>query len=259
MKKLLIAAAVFAFLFTCTAGGRLEAAGKVSDILADIDTLMEQRSDITAKITLTQQKVKQGLKVMEMVYYRRDSDDAFLMVMVSPETDKGNGYLRLGDNFWMYRRNTRTFQHVNRDESIGGSDAHGEDFEKKKITELYSPVFDKDGKEIYTEEKIGDIEVYKFNIVAKVKDVSYPKRTFWVRKDNSLLIKEQSYSLSGMLMSTSYFLKYTKIEGKYISIKNMFIDEFEQGNKTVMEMSGISLKKLDDSIFNKAYLENLSK
>ena len=39
----------------------------------------------------------------------------------------------------------------------------------------------------------------------------------------------------------------------------MFIDEFEKGNKTVMEMSGISLKKLDDSIFNKAYLENLSK
>ncbi len=43
-----------------------------------------------------------------------------LIVMSAPEAEKGNGYLRMGDNLWMYRRNTRTFQHINRDESIGG-------------------------------------------------------------------------------------------------------------------------------------------
>ena len=89
-------------------------------------------TDIRAKVTLTQQKVNQGTKNIEMIYYRRDSDDSFLIVMSAPETDKGNGYLRVGDNFWMYRRNTRTFQHINRDESIGGTNAHAEDFEKEK-------------------------------------------------------------------------------------------------------------------------------
>jgi hypothetical protein len=39
----------------------------------------------------------------------------------------------------------------------------------------------------------------------------------------------------------------------------MFIDEFEKGNKTKVEISGISTEKVDDKIFTKAYLENLSK
>jgi hypothetical protein len=37
-----------------------------------------------------------------MIYYERDADGAFLIVMTAPEVEKGNGYLRLGDNMWMY-------------------------------------------------------------------------------------------------------------------------------------------------------------
>ena len=42
-------------------------------------------------------------------------------------------------------------------------------------------------------------------------------------------------------------------------MKQLFVDEFEKGNKTIVEISGISTDKLDGSIFTKAYLENLSK
>ena len=101
-------------------------------------------------------------KIIEMTYYRRDSDDSFLIVMTSPETEKGNGYLRVGDNFWMYRRNTRTFQHINRDESIGGSDAKADDFEKRKLTELYEGARDKMGNELIQEEKLGESEIIIF-------------------------------------------------------------------------------------------------
>jgi hypothetical protein len=60
-------------------------------------------------------------------------------------------------------------------------------------------------------------------------------------------------------MQTIYFTKYTDIEGKYIPIKFLFIDEFEKGNRTIGTISGISLKRVDDTVFTKAYLENLSK
>ena len=43
-----------------------------------------------------------------------------------------------------------------------------------------------------------------------------------------------------------------------VEIKKI-IDEFEKGNKTIVEISDISTKKIDDSVFTKAYLENLSK
>jgi hypothetical protein len=179
--------------------------------------------------------------------------------MTAPEAEKGNGYLRVGDNFWMYRKNTRTFQHVNRDESIGGSDASAEDFETRKLTELYKAAVDENGNEKISEETLGKIPVYKVELVAKVHDVSYPTKTYWVRQDTFLPLKEQGYAGSGTLMMTLYYLNYTKIEGSYVAVKQLYIDEFEKGNKTIVEISGISVEDVDDQIFTKAYLENLSK
>ncbi len=179
--------------------------------------------------------------------------------MNAPENEKGNGYLRVGDNFWMYRINTRTFQHVNRDESIGGTDAHSSDFETRKMVELYGPALDAQGKEKITEEMLGKVSVYKFEIKAKVNDVDYPKKIYWTRRDNSLVLKEESYSLSGTLMQTAYFIKFTVIDGRYVPVKQIFIDEFEKGNKTVVDISDIMTGQINNSVFTKAYLENLSK
>ena len=108
-------------------------------VLKGIEKATEIKTDAKGIVVITQQKAEQGTKVIQMIYYRRDRDNSFLIVMNAPEYEKGNGYLRVGENFWMYRKNTRTFQHVSRDESIGGSDANGDDFEQWKLTERYAP------------------------------------------------------------------------------------------------------------------------
>lgn len=231
----------------------------VNDILKKIEDNVSITKDVRAQINMTQKKAGQGTKAFDMMYYRRDSDEAFMIVFSAPEVEKGNGYLRVNDNFWMYRRNTRTFQHINRDENIGGSDASGEDFETRKLTELYEPATDANGKELISESKLGNIAVWCFELKAKVSDVSYPYRIMWVRKDNFLQLKEESYSNSKTLMITAYYPKYTTVEKKYVPIRQIFVDEFEKGNKTIVDISNIVVGKLDDKIFTKAYLENLSK
>ncbi len=231
----------------------------IQEILVKMDERYSMATDVSAKVDVTQQKTGQGTKKLEMMYYRRDSDKSFLIVMLAPSYEKGNGYLRIKDNFWMYRQNTRTFQHINRDESIGGTDAKGQDFEGRKITELYEGMKDKDGKELIFEDTLGKVPVYRFEVTAKVNDVDYPKKTYWVRRDNQLVLKETSYSNSGTLMATAYYLKYTEIKGSFIPVKQMFIDEFEKGNKTVVDISAIATENLSNDYFTKAYLENLSK
>ncbi len=253
MKKIVLLV-IIALYFPCAASCETQG----NKILRTIQEITDLKTDAKANVLLTQQKVDEGTKVIDMAYYRRDSDSSFLIIMVAPESERGNGYLRVGDNFWMYRTNTRTFQHINRDESIGGSDAHGEDFEKRKLTELYTPTLDASGNEIISETVLGKIPAYKLEIKAKVNDVDYPKKIYWVRKDNDLVLKEESYSLSGTLMQTAYYLNYTIIDGRYLAVKMLFIDEFEKGNKTMVDISNIQTNKLDDSIFTKPYLENLS-
>lgn len=254
MKRILITLSIM-----CCVATSVFAESRITTILSAIDEIYKIKTDVKADVTVTQQKVEQGTKVIDMVYYRRDADDSFLIVMKAPENEKGNGYLRVGDNFWMYRKNTRTFQHINRDESIGGTDASSDDFETRKMTELYGPALDSAGKEIIKEEMLGQVPVYKFEVKAKVSDVDYPKKIYWTRRDNNLILKEESYSLSGTLMQTAYFLKFTIVDGRYVAVKHLYIDEFEKGNKTVVEIANISTQKLDDAIFTKAYLENLSK
>lgn len=232
---------------------------KVDEILRRLDDNYSQTTDVSARVSLTQQKAGQGVKAIDLLYYRRDSDQSFLIVMTAPESEKGNGYLRVGDNFWMYRRNTRTFQHVNRDENIGGTNAKGENFEDRKLVDLYAPATDAAGKELVARDKLGQIPVYRVEVKGKVSDVDYPKKLFWVRQDNFLMLKEQDFTASGTLMQTAYFLKYTEIDGHFVPVKQLFIDEFEKGNKTAVEISDISTQKLADALFTKAYLENLSK
>jgi outer membrane lipoprotein-sorting protein len=231
------------------------------DVMKEMEDLQDLGVDITVKVKITQKKPDQGVKVFESVYYRRDTDDSFLIVMTAPDNEKGNGYLRVGDNMWMYRRNTRTFQIMNRDQSIAGTDAKAGDLEKRKFTELYEPAADDQGTHLFGKETLGkaEIPVYKLEVQARVKDVEYPKVIYWVRQDNFLTMKEEAYSLSDTLMETSYYPKWTTVEGKYIPLNMIFVDEFEEGNRTVLELSGISLQPISDDIFTKAYLENLSK
>jgi hypothetical protein len=248
----------FVVLITAAAA-TAAAAPSIDSLLVKIDFRHQMTTDVKARVDLTQQKAGQGAKKIEMLYYRRDADNAFMITMVNPPAEQGNGYLRMGDNFWMYRKNTRSFQHINRDESIGGSDARGDDFEERNLSDMYEPAQDSQGNELIVEDTLGKVKAYRFEVKAKVNDVDYPRKIYWVRRDNFLILKEASYSLSGTLMQTAYFLKYSQIKGRFIPVTQLFVDEFEKGNRTRVEISGISIDKLDSTIFTKAYLENLSK
>jgi len=215
-------------------------------------------TDMKARVNLTQTKAGQGAKQMAIQYFRRDRDNAFAMLIEAPESDRGNGYLRQGEHFWMYRRNTRTFQHVNRDESIGGSNAHGQDFENRKLTELYVPAPGAAG--ILKPEMLGKKPVWKFEVKAKVSDVDYPRKTYWVSRDELYLLKEQDFSPSGTLMQSSYFTKYVPVEnGHIIPSQMLFVDEFEKGNRTVVELYEVKTGRIPDETFTKAWIESKSK
>ena len=228
-------------------------------ILQNIDDNYKLTGDIKARVTITQQKSGQGTRTVETSFSRRDRDDAFLITITGPESDKGNGYLRIGDNLWIYRRNTRTFQHISRSESIAGTDARGDDFEYRKISEQYQILLDSSGTEKVGLDTLGTIPVYRIELLAKVNDVDFPRKTLWVRTDNFLILKDRSYSRSGTPLQTAFYLKYVKTSGSSIPVKQMYIDEFEKGNKSIVEISEIDTRVLDDFIFTKAYLENLNR
>ena len=182
---------IFTALALCATVSMAQSLPSAQSVLQKLEDIQKFTSDVHTHVKLTQQKANQGTKITEMEYFRRDKDEAFMIQMLAPESDRGNGYLRVSDNMWMYRRNTRTFQHINSDESIAGSDAKADDFKTRNVTETWAIEKTKDGKEKLSEEMLGKVPVYKLEVVAKVNDVDYPKKIWWVRRDNNLLLKEE--------------------------------------------------------------------
>ncbi|MBN8215417.1 MAG: outer membrane lipoprotein-sorting protein [Spirochaetes bacterium] len=226
-------------------------------LLKKLDLMQKMGSDITAQVSIIQQRSGQAPRKLESRYYRRDSDDSFLILMTAPDAEKGNGYLRVGDNMWVYRRNTRSFQHINRDESISGTDMKGGDFEKRKMADLYRAVMT-NGREALTEEMLGSRPVYRLEIIAKVDDVTYPRQIIWMTKDTYLPLKVANYSGNMTLMVSQYYLAYQTILGRYFPLKMVTRDEFEKGNQSAMEISGVDTSPIDPRLFTKAKLEEFS-
>ena len=250
-------------LSVCTAvlslAGLSLAAPDGTAILKSLELNENLRDDMHAQVSITETRPGQGAKAMSCEYYRRDSDKSFVILLTAPESDRGNGYLRQGEHFWMYRRNTRTFQHVNRDESIGGSDARGQDFESRPLTQMYAPSKDAQGKELLRADTVGGLPCWRLEVRAIVSDVDYPRRTYWVRQSDLLLSKDQSYSSSGTLMHTGYYTKYQAVAGRQFPTRQIHVDEVEKGNRTLVDLTGIQVGKQDGQIFTKAWLESQSK
>jgi len=229
------------------------------ELLKKIDAAQTLGTDISAQVSFLQVRPVQGTNRYSMEYYRRDADDAFLLIMLAPRVEAGNGYLKTGDSFWMYRRNTRTFQHINRDENIGGTDVKSGDMESKKLSDQFKAKLDSDGKEIISETALGAQKTWKITLIAKVDNVTYPMQVMWVAQETYLVLKVENYSRSGTLMVTQLFPKYMPVQGKYIPSVFYSIDNFEKGNMTVTEISSVNLSKIPDHIFTKPYLESRSK
>ena len=56
----------------------------VAEILKKMEDIYKMTSDASARVQMTQQKKDEGVKAFDVLWYRRDRDNAFLMVMAAP-------------------------------------------------------------------------------------------------------------------------------------------------------------------------------
>lgn len=191
-------------------------------------------------------------KIREYTQFRRDGNDAMVMVTLQPEVDKGQGKLRIDENMWSYDPESRNFTHTTLKENIEGTDVKNNDLKKPTIASDYTVTG-------FTEGKLGAFDVYIINLKAINEEVPYAFQKAYMRKDNFVLLMIQSYSLTDRLLRTTYYPTYSKIGDKYIATTTIYKDELVVGKQTTMTMYNISLAPIPDSVFSKAYIEKINK
>ena len=208
--------------------------------------------DISCTLSLVIEKPSEPKSALQFKLFRRDKKDQTTLVQLAPEADKGMGYLQEKNNLWVYDPTSHQFTHSSLKRAIGDSDAQISDVKKRsEFRRTY---------EILTieEAKIGKFEVYAVMLKTLLSDAPYSKERFFVRKNDPLILKIESYGASGRLMRTTLIPKYVKIESFNWPAQSIYINEINKGEKTTQVLSDFDTSAIPDVVFTKAYLEKIN-
>jgi len=232
---------------------------ETNELVKLVDERQRNSGDYTSLAYVKETERKQEPKVFQAVVYRRDADDKFMILFTKPKEEAGKGYLKIDKNLWMYDPSTGKWERKTERERIGGTNSRRGDFDESRLSDEYDATYEGEGT-------IGSFKAHKVNLVAKKGiEVSYPILNLWIDQDSKNILKREESSLSGKLMRTSFYPKWSK---KFSASKKADVwipeeirifDELEKGNSTVVLIKETDLKSLDANIFTKAWIESKSK
>ncbi len=221
-------------------------------LLQLIDTRSNFQGDLATTVSLDIKDPDEGDDSRTAQMFRRDSEDTFLILIQKPAVELGQGYLQVDDSLWFYDPESRQFTHTSLNESFEDSDARNSDFSSSTLAEDYDVTSG-------TEGKLGNFDVWVLELEAVHSEVTYPFRTIYVTKDDSLLLKSEDYSLTKRLLRTSYYPSYAKAGDNYIAEQMIFVDALVENKSTSVTLSNISTAEIPDSVFSKTYVERVNR
>ena len=225
----------------------------VSLVSAMENKLNLEGTDITTMFTLVQRKEGDPDRVIKVKIFRRDIAQKFTLLFQYPESEKGKGYYRDGDDLYLYLASTREFVYRNRKDDVGSTDVRTDLFGKLSLLNQFTAAY-------RGVQKVSSFECDVVDLTAKVLDVSFPLQRWYIRKSNGLPAKIENFSASKTLLRTFFYIDYKEVsQGKYLFTKLMAVNELEKNQKTLLTNDNISIQAIPDYTFSKAFLEEQSK
>ena len=248
---LLVAAMIFALPAAAAAQGLTTQAAE--SILKELDDLGNfPGKDYTSLFTIVSEKPGEKQSVTQVRVFRRDTKKQFTILVMLPDVNKGQGYLREDDNVWFYDPTSRKFSHSSVKENLQNSEAKNSDFTASSMVDDYTI-------EKVTEGTIGKYPVWILDLKARTNEVPYDRVLLYVRKDKTMILKQEDYSVNGRLMRTTLYPKYVALDGKLLPSQILIVDEINKGEKSQITMAEQSVEKLPDKVFTKAFLEQVNR
>jgi outer membrane lipoprotein-sorting protein len=216
-------------------------------------------TDFSAEYTIVQEKPGQGRTTTVAAVFRRDAKETYVIIIMEPDINKGQGYLKQGKSLWFYDPESRRFNSTSSSERFQNTNARNSDFTRSTLAQDYNVLSGGTAK-------LGRFDCWVLDLEANNDEVTYPKMKIWISKDG-LVRKSEDYSLSGQLLRTTAIPDYYEIGGRFIP-KRFLIVEALRGAKVdgvfVNEKTQISIAKpsfapVSNAVFSKSFLENVNR
>ena len=173
--------------------------------------------------------------------------NASLTEQTEPERARGRKLLMKDYDIWLFTKNIKKPLRISLEQKLTGEVANG-DIAKTNYAEDY------DAK-LLSMEKINNIEVYKLELLAKNKKVTYGKIEYFVAKKDFAPIEATFFALSGKALKRAQFSEFKMISGISRSTKMTITDYLQKEKFSTLTFSKHELTKFDESLFNKDRME----
>ena len=229
------------------------------EILERIDSLVSyDESDFSAEYTVTQERPGQGQSRTKMTMFRRDRENRYTILIMEPAADRGKGYVRIGDNLWLYDPADQRFTRTSARDRFENTNARNSDFTQSTLAEDYRVVG-------HVREQLGAYDTDVYDLEAVTDDVTYPKMRIWVDQ-NGLVRKFEDYSLSGQHMRSTAIPRYRRLGDQFVAVQIVIQDELRgrevdgefRNERTIVTVDKPSLREVPDMVFTRSYLERVS-
>lgn len=222
-------------------------------MLEDIDSLSDFAGrDFSGVYTIVSERPGEERNVTQARLFRRDETDQFLILILQPSVDRGQGYLQIDDTVWFYDPESRKFERSSLRENIQESDAQNDDLNRSSFADDYEVSDWRTGR-------LGAFDVYILDLVATNDDVSYEKVRLYVRQDVSLVLVEENFSVNDRLMRTVVYSRYATVDNKFVPSQVLIRDEINVGERTQYTLSDPSVASIPDYVFTRDYLERVNR
>jgi outer membrane lipoprotein-sorting protein len=253
MKPFAVLTCVLAMAFAATAAGK-PSDPKAQELVTKMqDKLNLEGTDVTSTFNLVQRKEGEADRVLKIRVYRRDAAQKFTLLFQYPESEKGKGYYRDGDNLYLYLPSTREFVFRNRKDDVGSTDVRTDLFGKLDILKQYAVTY-------LGSETISKFDCETVELNAITLDVSFPIQKWYIRKSDGLPVKVENLSASRTLLRTFFYIDYKEVKtGKYLFTKLMAVNNVEKNQRTFLTNDDVSGAPIPDYTFSQAFLEEQSR
>ncbi len=222
-------------------------------MLAEIDQLGQFGDrDFSGVYTIVSQVPGQEDSVTQARLFRRDRTDEFVLIILQPQIQRGQGYLQSGDTVYFYDPESRRFERTTLRDSIQGTDAQNRDLVRGNLSENYRVVSWEQGR-------LGNFDTYILDLEATGTGVDYDRIRLWVRTDRPIVLREENYSATGRLLRTLLFPRYAQVGGQAVPTQILIVDGINEGERTQITLRDPSVASIPDGVFTRDYLERVSR
>ncbi len=191
-------------------------------------------------------------RTMKMESWTSGTSKALVKIL-SPAREAGNRTLKLGNDIWMYLRNTETTIRIPPSmmlQSWNGSDYTYDDMVREEtLTEDYAIT-------VIGSEKIGSEECWKLQLIPKPNaPVVWGKLLYWVRKADDLPAQVEYFDEKGKLMRTMVMSDF-KVMGARLIPTEWTMYNSDRTHSTEINIDEASFDtKIPDRVFSLKELE----